>query len=35
MPSGPKIYEYGNIAIEELFDIYISEKYMYTEEMIR
>ena len=29
-----KIYEYGNIAIEESFDIYISEN-VHTEEMIR
>ena len=34
MPSIHKIYEYGNIAIEELFDIDISEKVHNTEEMI-
>ena len=35
MPSIHKIYEYGNIAIEELFDIDISEKvHNSTEEMI-
>ena len=34
MPSMHKIYEYGNIAIEELFVIDISEKVHNTEEMI-
>ena len=34
MPSIHKIYEYGNIAIEELFDSDISEKVHNTEEMI-
>ena len=34
MPSIHEIYEYGNIAIEELFDIDISEKVHNTEEMI-
>ena len=33
MPSIHKIYEYGNIAIEELFDIDIPEKVHNTEEM--
>ena len=35
MPSIHKIYEYGNIATEELFDIDISEKVHNTEEMIK
>ena len=26
MPSRHKVYEYGNIAVEELFEINISEK---------
>ena len=34
MPSIHEIYENGNIAIEELFDIDISEKVYDTEEMI-
>ena len=34
MPSIHKIYEYGNIAIEELFNIDISEKVHNTEEVI-
>ena len=34
MPSIHKTYEYGNVAIEELFDIDISEKVHNTEEMI-
>ena len=34
MPSIHKIYKYGNIAIEELFDIDISEKVHNTEEII-
>ena len=34
LPSRHNIYEYGNIAIEEIFDINISEK-VYTQEMIK
>ena len=34
MPSIHEIYGYGNIAIEELFNIDISEKVHYTEEVI-
>ena len=34
MPSIHKIYGYGNIAIEELFNIDISEKVHNTEEVI-
>ena len=35
MPSIHKIYEYGNIAIEELLDIDISEKVRNTPEKVR
>ena len=34
MPSIHKIYGYGNIAMEELFNIDISEKVHNTEEVI-
>ena len=34
MPSIHKVYGYGNIAIEELFNIDISEKVHNTEEVI-